>query len=57
MFKLNETVRIVGEAKGSINEFARVTQISDEGYHVSNINMPYVGSINAWMHEVELGKI
>lgn len=57
-FKIYDEVRIVGEAKGSINEFARITMIGSgslEGkYHVANINMPYAGSICKFMREDEI---
>ncbi len=61
MFEVNEIVRIADEPKGSINEYGMVTQIGDEWgrpglYHVSNINMPFLGSICKWMAAGRLEK-
>jgi hypothetical protein len=46
-FKLNETVRVVGKKKGSTDEFARITNILEDGrYWISNMNMPFDGTIS-----------
>ena len=47
VFEENEHVRVRGEHKGSINEFARILKIYDNGdVWISNMNMPYLGTIS-----------
>lgn len=59
MFKIGQTVRVVGEPKGSMNEFATVTAIGVEGkvagkYHVSAMNMPWIGTLCKFMSPDEI---
>lgn len=42
--KVNDTVRILSEKKGSINEKARVEKIELYGVRVTNMNMPFSGT-------------
>ena len=62
-FKRNQQVRIVGERVGGINEFGRVDSIKKTivngectriEYFVTNLNMPYQGTISKWMVESEI---
>lgn len=51
-FARNDHVRVVGEPKGSINEFARVVAVYPNGtYWISSANMPYCGTLNEIVSE------
>jgi hypothetical protein len=57
-FEPNENVRVVGEKRGSYNEFARVVEIMEDGrYWIANMNMPYQGTISAIVCEDKIAKI
>lgn len=57
MFKRNEIVRVVGEPKGSINEFARIDTVYDDGrFWITNMNMPFLGTISKIVAESEIAK-
>lgn len=46
-FERNEHVRVKGEPKGSIDEFARIQHIYENGdIWIVNGNMPYSGTIS-----------
>ena len=56
MIRRLEVVRIKGQEKGGINEFGRVFGKDVDGrYFVSNLNMPFQGTISALFerHEIE----
>jgi hypothetical protein len=58
MFKVNEHVRVKGMRMGSPDEFARIAYIKEDGvYFVTNMNMPYQGTINQFMTEDKIEKI
>lgn len=60
MFKFEylEHVRIKGEPVGSINEFARINMLLEDGsYWVVNMNMPFSGTISKRMTDAEIEKI
>ena len=44
--KCNDQVRVRGELPGSINEFARINNVSENNIWVVNLNMPYMGTIS-----------
>lgn len=57
VFEVNEHVRLK-EYKGSMNEYARIKAITEEGkYWVTNLGMPYSGTISVVMSEGQLEKI
>lgn len=46
-FKLHQMVRVKGEKPGSINEYADVRAVYDDGtYWIANLNMPFSGTIS-----------
>jgi len=55
---VHDEVRIVGKPHGDINEFGRVTAIDDaKGIHVSNINMPYCGTVCRWFDKDQVEEV
>ena len=57
-FKMFQMVRIKGEKPGSINEFAHVRGVFDDGtYWVSNLNMPFSGSISAIVTDKDIERL
>lgn len=58
MFERNETVRVVGEPKGSINEFARVVHVySENKVWISNLNSRFAGSISEIVTTERIAKV
>lgn len=57
MFKLNEIVIIKKYKDDETNCKGRVTAIDQNLYHVSNMNMPFMGSVNKWFYVDDLKKI
>jgi hypothetical protein len=58
MFDINETVRVVGQAKGSIDEFAIVKCVYPDGrIWIANLNSPFIGSISAIVQPSGIAKI
>lgn len=54
--QVNDTVRILGEPERSVNARARVLRVEDNGVRVTNINMPFSGTMTYHFfefHEVE----
>lgn len=45
MIQVNDTVRITTFPKGHINEYARVTRVTEGCVFVSNLNMPFQGTL------------
>jgi hypothetical protein len=57
-FERFEVVRVKGEPKGSINEFARIQGIMGASlYWIANLNMPFSGTISRWAKADELEKV
>lgn len=56
-FVVNEFVRIKRYAEDGINGYGRVGYIEDDGrYFVTNMNMPFLGTVNNFFNEDELEK-
>jgi hypothetical protein len=56
MIKRGDTVRILGEVKDSINEFATVQSphpLDEDRYWVANLNQPFQGTISKYMYADE----
>jgi hypothetical protein len=45
MFKVNDYVRINKYPEGNINSVARVVDVGEDFVLVSNMNMPFMGSL------------
>jgi hypothetical protein len=43
--KVNDIVRLVEYPVGHVNEKARVVEVNKEGIVVSNMNMPFMGTL------------
>lgn len=57
-FKVHQIVRVKGEKPGSINEYAHVRAVYDDGtYWIANLNMPFSGSISEVVTEQEIERI
>lgn len=53
--KMNDTVRIKGQPKGSMNEFGRVLGVDFNGLiWVSNLNSPFSGTISEKFRKEDL---
>ena len=56
--KCGDTVRVLGEPKGSINEFAVVQRIRHDGtIWIANLNMPFCGTISTVVHPSQIEEI
>ena len=54
-FKLNEHVRVLTEDIDGINGYARIDQVDTKrGYFITNMNMPYSGTLNKWVSTKEI---
>lgn len=62
-FKLGEVVRIKGEKKGSMNEKAVVRALrtnpatGEKGYWISNMNMPFQGTLSGFVTKKEIERL
>lgn len=57
-FKLYQMVRIKGEKPGSINEYAKVRAVYDDGtYWIANLNSPFSGTISAVVAAEEIERL
>lgn len=57
-FRVNEHVRVVGQPKGSIDEFARIEKIYPRGkYWIVNGNQPFQGTISAIVTRDKIAKV
>jgi hypothetical protein len=56
MFKVNDFVYIRPDIAidMSINEKGRIVHINDDLYFVTNLNMPFLGTINGWLTKYEI---
>ncbi len=52
--KVNDEVMIKRYKDNPDNKYGRITTIKDGRYHVSNMNMPYCGSVCNWFDRDEL---
>jgi len=57
-FKINEFVKILPFKNDTYNCEGRINQIdiTNKRYHVTNMNMPFMGTISDWFEEKELAK-
>lgn len=56
MIRIGDTVRINGEEKDSINEFATITSqhpFDEDRYWITNLNQPWQGTISKYMYTEE----
>lgn len=57
-FEFGETVRVKGKRVGSIDEFAVVRGVYENGiYWISNLNMPFAGTISDVVSENKIEKV
>lgn len=57
-FKVNETVKINKYDGDQYNEVGRVNSITEDGrYWVTNMNMPFMGTVSDFFDEDELSKV
>jgi hypothetical protein len=56
--KRYQLVRVKGEKRGSINEYARVCAVYDDGtIWIANLNMPFIGTISKIVTDQEIEPI
>lgn len=57
-YKLYQMVRVKGVPKGDPDEFAHVRAVYDDGtYWISNLNMPFSGTISAVVTAQEIERL
>lgn len=57
-YKLYQMVRVKGVSKGDPDEFAHVRAVYDDGtYWISNLNMPFSGTISAVVSANEIERL
>lgn len=57
-FEFDEKVRVKGKRVGSIDEFAVVRHVYENGtYWIANLNMPFVGTISDVVSENKIEKV
>lgn len=56
MFRVNDTVRVFAYPKGHMNAYARVTAVEPGFYRITNMNMPFCGTLaNVLVRPHEIG--
>ena len=56
MYNINDYVYIRPDLIDfeEVNERGRIDMVKDGLYHVTNVNMPFIGTISAWFTENEI---